>query len=319
MNFKHSGDIGDLIYSLPVIKSKGESNLFLQLNGLGSRKYDGTRTGFDQNLINFITPLLLNQPYLKTVETYKKQLIDINLDLFRRNVRRRNVRRSNENISQFVCRVFNVPFINESWLTVEPTKIAKVVVNRTTRYNNHQAISVIKNLIKEAVFVGLPNEYKHFCKTVCEIPYYEVRDLWKLACVIKGAEVFIGNQSCCMAMAIGMGQNVIQEVYEHTPDCIFDQPNINYIRTNRSINILFDNCDPVEKAVKLNLIAKTYKKLYPAHKLYVRSKTPEVFEVELANNYLIYNRVFDFKDDPDNFKHLCAKVKIPIPPITMPF
>jgi ADP-heptose:LPS heptosyltransferase len=61
-----------------------------------------------------------------------------------------------------------------------------------------------------------------------------------LARVIAGAGVFIGNQSAPMAIALGLGKNVIQECWQANPNCLFRRDNAIYFgvtTTDRELEI----------------------------------------------------------------------------------
>jgi hypothetical protein len=49
--------------------------------------------------------------------------------------------------------------------------------------------------------------------------YVPCGDLLEAAEIIAGAEIFIGNQSACNAIANGLGKKVILEVCNYAPDC----------------------------------------------------------------------------------------------------
>ena len=75
--YKHSGDLGDIIYSLPVLKTYGKGILVIDdIKNLKSwiepkgiqinlKKPDGTSSGICENKFNFIKPLLEKQKYVK--------------------------------------------------------------------------------------------------------------------------------------------------------------------------------------------------------------------------------------------------------------
>ena len=81
-----------------------------------------------------------------------------------------------------------------------------------------------------AVFVGLPDEYEQFCQQVgWQIPHAPTATMLEVASVIAGAERFIGNQSQCLALAIGLGVPFCCELRQDLPiernECYFpDQP-----------------------------------------------------------------------------------------------
>ncbi len=49
-----------------------------------------------------------------------------------------------------------------------------------------------------------------------------------MANAIGSAKLFIGNQSCPMAIALGLGKNVIQEVWPLNGNCILNRANAVY-------------------------------------------------------------------------------------------
>jgi hypothetical protein len=114
----------------------------------------------------------------------------------------------------------------EPWLTVSPSARARgrVVCHRSPRYQNPY---FRWDLLGEALgtkmlFVGLPHEAEALRReTGVEAEYVETRDYLELAELIAGADLFIGNQSSPMALAIGLGVPFIQELCMWTPDCVY--------------------------------------------------------------------------------------------------
>jgi len=227
--FKHSGDMGDLIYSLPIIKHMGGAScLFLNPGGLPGRKYDGSRSGLDPTLIKFIQPLLENQSYIEKVKTWQRETVDVNIDEFRK----KNIRYHRVNLCEEILKVFGVPFeiTKKSWIEIEPTKIGNEVFSRSSRYQNKTA-NLRGYLLQSTkpVFVGLFDEWYNFGKKVGPIRFHKVKDALEMASIIAGADLFIGNQSFGMALAIALGQNYVQEVYTRCKNCIFERENATYL------------------------------------------------------------------------------------------
>ena len=87
LSFLHSGRIGDVIYSLPTIKELSKSHkckLYVQIEKPILGPYEASRKVFiNKRCGDLILPLLRNQDFLETVNIYKDEKIDINLDLFR--------------------------------------------------------------------------------------------------------------------------------------------------------------------------------------------------------------------------------------------
>ena len=87
-NFKHSGQSGDLIFSLAAIKSYNQdSNLYLNLN-VKANLYPGAKNPLgdvylNKKMFDFMFPLLNSQEYLKNVDVFSGQKIDVDLDQFR--------------------------------------------------------------------------------------------------------------------------------------------------------------------------------------------------------------------------------------------
>lgn len=230
-NFKHSGDFGDIIYSLPAMKYFGGGNLFLTLHGLSSTKYDGSSSGLDEEKIKAIQPLLECQNYVKSVEifNFKNTNINIDFDLFRY---RGNDRK---NLCEKILQTFNVPlwYAQQPWLEIAKNKKAKVVFNRTFRYRNTKLdYSILLSKFDDRVFIGTKNEHEDFENTFGKIDYLPTKDLKEAAEIIAGSELFIGNQSVCLAIAVGLGVNIWQEYYPKYADCIFDRENCQYLYVN---------------------------------------------------------------------------------------
>lgn len=119
------------------------------------------------------------------------------------------------------------------WLKIDPYPELEglFVVNRTSRYQNgnfpwHE---MVKNYGDRMVFMGLEGEHKEFCQRYAPISYRPTTDYLEAARLIKGCQMFIGNQSCLAAIAVGMGHDMIMEVSTSTPDCIFNRSNIQYV------------------------------------------------------------------------------------------
>ena len=129
------------------------------------------------------------------------------------------------------------------WLTVpEPTILEgrDVVINRTQRWipptpGGQWAQWQEQGYEARAVFVGLEAEYAAFTQAVgWNIPWVTTKDMLELAKVIAGASTFIGNQSQCYALAVGLGvQNIRCEARVDMPldrnECYFpNMGNVTY-------------------------------------------------------------------------------------------
>ena len=75
----------------------------------------------------------------------------------------------------------------------------------------------------------MPEEHEDFQKSFGKIEYYNIDNLLQIAEIINGSELFIGNQSAPMAIAIGLHKAYLQEYYPSHPDCVFPRSNGKYL------------------------------------------------------------------------------------------
>ena len=228
-SFKHSGDIGDVIYSLPVIRHLGGGTLFLNEKSLG-KKCDGSNSGLTMDLITMLTPLLEAQPYNKKVEIYDKKYNPIiNIDEFRE---RWSISGS-ENLCMKILYAFSIPYqeIESPWIDCEAKQVAEIVFARSNRYRNDN--TTYKNILKKnksSIFIGLPFEHKDFVQNFGYVPYYPVKNFLEMAEVIKGCNTFVGNQSSPLSLAAAMHKPFIQETDPLHGHCFFNYNGADYMK-----------------------------------------------------------------------------------------
>lgn len=228
LNFKHSGDIGDIIYSLPTIKYLNGGNLFLNTNN--SLK-NISKTKFNQVAFEVIKPILERQQYIKSVNLFDKQPIDINLDIFRYHDL------TTGNIAATHCKTFGIDenVLIDSWLECDSKPSCDILINYTERYrnDNFKWSEVFDMHYGSSIgFIGLKNEYESFLKltdkSYREIQFVETKDLLEVAEYLSGCEMFYGNQSSPFAIAEGLKINRVCIVHQHCPNCIFPYNNNNF-------------------------------------------------------------------------------------------
>ena len=242
--FKHSGAMGDLIYSLPIVKHFGPGEFYLHLNQMdwiGMNYYGALPAEFHKGRLTqkdfeFMKDFMLAQEYITDFRTLdpKTDAITHNLDKFRLPFVGHP-----GNYVDIYADCFNVEdkksLRNNAWLNVpEPKTLAKCVINRTQRWKADPAPAGWRALAdqykSQCVFVGLPDEHRAFEREVgWNVQYYPTENMLELASVIAGADVFIGNQSQCLALAIGLGLEFWCELRRDLPkernECYFpDHP-----------------------------------------------------------------------------------------------
>jgi hypothetical protein len=122
----------------------------------------------------------------------------------------------------------------EPWLHgVEPSAVprGRVVINRTSRYRNDRFpwTEIVAHYGSRLLFIGLEHEWREFVNNHGYVSHHPTANLLEMAQVIKGSDLFIGNQSCAYALAEGMKHHSIQESNLELPDCVYVRPNATYV------------------------------------------------------------------------------------------
>ena len=220
MTFRHSGDLGDAIYALSVISEiEGKHTL---------RCVD--RPGVTAEFLSrvpLLKKLFESQSYIESVEC-SEEPVDHDFVKFRRfHGQSTTLTRAMASEIGLIGGTGEKP-----WLKVKPSKetSGKIVIARSPRYNNMEFpwAEIVRHYGDRLLFVGIPVEHKTFCHCNGRVEYGEVKDFHELAKLIAGSELFIGNQSSPMAVAMGLGHNAIQEVCIEQPDCIYRRDNVLY-------------------------------------------------------------------------------------------
>lgn len=252
MIYHHSGDTGDAIYSLAVVKALGGGDYFFSPDNCNA--FWKTRCAVTPEWCANIIPLFQAQPYIWNAHYSRSAPRSVNVDfnLFRSCYHPNNARHfdNTENLVRLHQKPFGLSGAEDQpWLTVDkesPVEGRPVVVNLTTRYRNDHFpwLHLIKQYGDRMVFVGSKEEASRF-EQLCYgqgkvVPWVQTANLLELARVIAGGKVFIGNQSSPMAIALGLGKNVIQECWPGNPNCLFKRDNAIFwgvSTTNRELAI----------------------------------------------------------------------------------
>ncbi len=207
ISFLHYGHLGDIINSLPVIKeiSKNKQcSLYIQKNKLipkhvVSKDHPFGAVYLTENSIIKIFPLLRQQKYLKNVEIYSDQKIDIDLNFFRELPINFNI----DSVRWYFHLTGCFPNLSYKYLEVENHEKFKdhIVIMRSLRrqnkFINYSFLSSYKNI----VFIGLRNEFDDLKNSINNLEYFDSRDFLELAMIIKNSKLFIGNLSFGYALA----------------------------------------------------------------------------------------------------------------------
>ena len=219
MNYFHSGDLGDVLYALPAIWALGKGDLYLN-----SRPWTAKMT---PERASVLRPLLEAQDYIGKVihgDAPKSEYV-VNFSTFRNGGLIYGV-----SLMELQSDWVNANADPEPWLKVAPSAQSRgrIVCHRSPRYHNpyFRWDEVGAKFGTKMLFVGMPHEVEELRRvTRVHAEYAITYDYLELARLIAGADLFIGNQSSPMALAIGLGVPFIQETCLWTPDCLYPRKN----------------------------------------------------------------------------------------------
>lgn len=213
----HGGDMGDVIYSVPLFRELGISRIVLNPDS-------AYQTKMNSGACAVLKPLLEHQGYAVDISAgYSDDNVDYYVDIFREGpADMENNHLSVTNSEKIVSGLD----LSRKYLEAEPKHIADIIISRSARYRNPDFdwMYLLEGLPSgiTAAFVGVKSEYDAFCRLTNlggRVFFYPTADLYELACVVAGARVFIGNQSSPYAVAEGLKVNRIQETCLYTPNC----------------------------------------------------------------------------------------------------
>lgn len=224
--FHHSGDLGDVIYALPTVRELGGGDIYLTPD---NRTPMATREKMNPGRAELLRDLLLAQPYIRSV-TYADEMpaVDYDLNQMRMLLRKERLDMTRGfNLARIFLRAFGLPLHHdeESWLTVPAHRLpdTPIVINRTLRYQDPEFRwkRLVDHFRGQCVFVGTKEEHDSFTRVAGEIPYLPTANLFELAQVISGCQLFAGNQSCAFAIAEGLKKRSILEACPGGSNTIF--------------------------------------------------------------------------------------------------
>jgi hypothetical protein len=226
---KHSGNIGDILYSLPVVK---------HIHDITNQKVNFYLNPIDDRMSmessNLLKPLLEHQYYINEVNIYNDQYINYDLDTFRNYLFFSNLGTMHLAAFNFDFDLKNKPsiFLDNKLKFSIPT--CDIIINRTQRYNNDNFPweYVLNEQYKyySKGFVGLLYEFNFFREkyNIENLIYIPIKNYLELAWLIKESKIFIGNCSSPYALAETLKHNTIQETCIEYPSCLYSRPNAQY-------------------------------------------------------------------------------------------
>lgn len=229
-----SGDLGDACYVLAILASLPDAPHTLLLEASEATKAKG-QEGV-QRLFDTLAPLANAQSYIKECRIINA---GEHVDWKSANFRSHHYTMGQTLMQAHLNNLVQDKGIghgitgNEPWITAKPSKESKgrVVINRTGRYRNQffRWNEVVKKYRHQLLFIGLPHEWQEFIGHHGYVEFRPTSNMLEVAQLIAGAEMFIGNQSCCNAVAEGLKQRMIQETSTIFPDCVWSRDNAQHV------------------------------------------------------------------------------------------
>jgi hypothetical protein len=228
LKFKHSGNAGDIIYSLNAVRSActlhdKDAILFLKLDEPiqlhPSFKHPLGGVMLNRYMFDNLRPLLLECEFIEDVVIYTNQKVDYDLDVFRKigfNLGAGDIKK---------WYLYAFPELQRHYSN-DPIFINRdsgdyIVLNRSERYNNGQIDYSILNQVQLPIyFVGTDTEFAIMKNIVWDLQHKKVANFLELKDFIAYSRLFIGNQSMCYAIAEQVDTNRLLEVFFGCPNVI---------------------------------------------------------------------------------------------------
>lgn len=224
--FKHSGNCGDIIYSLPTVwelSKNGQAAFYLQLNQ--QARYNNYHPLGDvmlnEKMAKMLQPLLLYQPQCKSCEIFDGNEVDYDLDEFRKYIPIQD----RGNIARWYFYVYAVfPSLSKPWLVAPTDNSLKdaILIARSHRYRNPHISYNFLSRYSNVQFVGIEEEFLDMKSVIPNLVHRPVNNFLEMAAMINSCKLFIGNQSFPFSIAEGLKVNRLLEVYFQSPNVIVE-------------------------------------------------------------------------------------------------
>jgi hypothetical protein len=241
------GNLGDRIYGLAIVKALG-----------GGIVYNFPKNSkFSQ-----LDSLLYKQPYVSkninelTFNRFALNKNKIHLKGYNQyHYYKKNTKRYKQTIIEYMFFYLGLkcPPLNSiiPWLVADKhNDTYKIVIHRSERYNNPKANWDFLHEFKGQIYcVGFEKEIHNFVKKYKAI-HLQVKNINELASTINSTDIFIGNQSSPLSIAVGLGKNRIIEECGILPpkaknqklpiswfqNCTYNSPNERILSNSNEIN-----------------------------------------------------------------------------------
>lgn len=229
LSVNHSGNIGDILYSIPACLGaleqlkKEKIDYYLRLNVPMS--YSGPHplgnVLLNEDYAAKLYPLLKRQKYINKVKLYDNERMDIELDRFRG----LPIRFQTGVIPRWYFWFTGTDYdLSNKWIEADTdTSFSnKILVARTHRHRSQYiSYSFMNKYAKDIIFIGVESEYKTFkneCPSCKE--WIEFDNFLKMANAYNSCKLFVGNQGMPYTLAESMKIKRLLEANTDAPNNI---------------------------------------------------------------------------------------------------
>ena len=209
------GAIGDMVAMLPTLRlAGGRHQVYLRGN-------------YIVRSIPFIRSFFQSQSCVASLREGKPFIVDWRSEGFRghHHIKTTPLAECHARHAMAVGFIDRLPELSQPWVECDPNPeySSTVIINRTPRYNNplFPWREVVEHIGGRAVFVGKQSEHRSFVQRFGFVRRHDFPTLLEVCRAIRGAALFIGNQSSCAALAEGMKVPRIVECDLVVPDCVY--------------------------------------------------------------------------------------------------
>ena len=254
LNFKHSGHLGDIIYSIPAVKKimleNGceKANFYLPRNKPyippnENQHHICGEFWISENMYKFLDPLLRSQPYINEIYFIEENKLPgsvIDLDFPRL---KGLINYAAGNLQDYYFKAFGLfNTENDKWLYLDLEdnigEELNIVIGRSTRYNN---VTINYSLLSSSEipikFIGTDIECNYFKNDFPKLnfTYVKVQNSLEAAKIISQSSIYIGNQSFFFSIAEGLKVPRLLESCELCPNVIPIGSNSGQFVTNHGL------------------------------------------------------------------------------------
>jgi hypothetical protein len=230
--FYHSGDYGDIIAALPIIKQQGGGHLVIgPCHTVNPGKCPRLKMTIERYLM--IEPLLQSQSCIRSVRYSPcHEETDKDFSTFRF-----EPRYDSENLAEWQARhiIGRLHLDQDPWLEVPRSNwTGRVIVSRSPRYHNPDfPWKLISDKYQDQLlFVGYHYEHRNFESMIGRKIEKAITDnLLDVAITISGSRQVFTNQTSIWWIAAGLGKRAVQESWYPELNSVIERKSLRYTRT----------------------------------------------------------------------------------------